>query len=213
MLVSLSDIKSYLGVSANTYDSFLNEQGQIISDAIEGYCGRKFLSASYIQTFWSDDYDDYVKELQLFHYPVTALTYVKEIDTDSSTEENVTTEIRLHKPSGKILYVSGFFRSSNKVTVSYTAGLAAVPSPIKSVLYSLIEERYNKKISGVQLNFGSDVQSISIPGTISIAFDYSLQANERKTAFGTILGNYINVLDAYRSERRITGSGTVGYVD
>jgi hypothetical protein len=77
---------------------------------------------------------------------------------------------------------------------------------------SIIEERYNKKKSGISLNFGSDVQRVSIAGTISVDFDYSLQSNERVSAYGTILGNYINVLDQYRSERVLTGSGMITYV-
>jgi len=76
----------------------------------------------------------------------------------------------------------------------------------------LVKERYNKHTSGIDLDFGSDIQSISIPGTISVAYDYSLQNNERKTAFGAILGNYVNTLDYFRSERPLIGSVRLEYV-
>jgi len=84
---------------------------------------------------------------------------------------------------------------------------------VRSVVYSLVEERYNKKLNGVNLNFGSDIQSVSIAGTISVQFDYSLESNTRKIGMGTILGNYVNVLDKYRSERVISGSGRLAYVE
>ena len=214
MLVSLADAKTYLGVSSATYDSFLTEQLTVISDAVEGYCGRKFEQAAYVQTFYDDDFENGAyEELPLFHYPVNTIAYVKEIDPDSNAETALTSNIRLHKPTGKIKYLEGYFHNGSKVEVSYNAGFATIPSPIRSVVLSLVEERYNRKISGVALSFGSDVQSIAIPGTISISFDYSLQANERKTAYGLIIGNYVNVLDPYRSERRVTGSIVVGYLD
>ena len=74
-------------------------------------------------------------------------------------------------------------------------------------------ERYNKKSSGVDLNFGSDVQRVSIPGAISIDFDYSLSNNERKSAYGVILGSNSNILDDWRSERSVIGSGKLEYVE
>jgi len=107
---------------------------------------------------------------------------------------------------------NNFFLEGNILEIVYVAGYAALPAPIKSVELSILEERYNKKKSGISLNFGSDVQRVSIAGTISVDFDYSLQSNERVSAYGTILGNYINVLDQYRSERVLTGSGMITYV-
>ncbi len=47
---------------------------------------------------------------------------------------------------------------------------------------------------------------------MSIDFDYTLQANERKTGFGMILGNYVNILDQYRSERPLIGAIKENYV-
>lgn len=208
MLVSLAEMKSYLNETTNTYDSFLTEQLTMISDAVEGYCGRKFLTASYVETFYCEDYKRPTKELSLFHYPLKTLTSVVQDGVD------ITTYIRKQLPYALLTYVDGVFFSAGarEIVATYSAGTDSTPGPVKSVVYSLVEERYNKKKSGVSLNFGSDVQSISIPGAISIQFDYSLQSNERKNAFGTLLGNYINVLDFYRSEKSVIGSGVVTYV-
>ena len=196
-----------MGITSSDYDDFLTLQGQLISDVIEDYCGRKFLAANYTQTFYKDDYEEFVNTLNLFHYPVNTVTSIIE------GTENITADVRVHKPTAKItLPESTFFSNDDSLVVVYNAGYSATPSAVLIVFYSILGELYTKKTSGIALNFGSDVQSISIPGTISVSFDYSLQSNERKAKFGTILGNYINSLDPYRSERVITGSGTVEYV-
>lgn len=209
MLVTLAEMKSYLGVqtSDTSHDTFLTEQINLISDVIEAYTRRVFSSASYAQTFYRTDFDQ-THELSLFHFPLVSVTSIVEDGTtlDSSL-------YRINKPTGIITRPDSYFFSCPVETVvTYTAGYAAIPSPIKSVVYTLVQERYNKKNSGVDLNFGSDVQRISIPGAISIDFDYSLSNNDRKTPFGTILGSQINVLDYYRSERSITGSGKLTYL-
>jgi hypothetical protein len=80
-------------------------------------------------------------------------------------------------------------------------------------MYELIEERYNKKVAGVALNFGSDVQRLSVPGVMSIDFDYTLQNNERDSKFGMFIKGYANVLDSFRSERSILADSIKdGYV-
>lgn len=210
MLISLTDLKNSLGITGSTYDSFLVEQEEIISQSVEGYCGRKFLVGNYVQTFYGEDYlDSDNSSLQLFHYPVVGNLTSIELDT-----VDISADVRVHKETSTLLSNSGFFQYGyGELIVEYTAGLATLPAPVASVITSLVEERYNKKLNGVSLNFGSDVQSISIPGTISVAFDYSLQSNDRKIAYGTILGNYVNVLDAYRSDRRIVGSGKMAFVE
>lgn len=204
MLVTLSDLKAYLGEATTTYDTFLTEQIGFFSDAIETYCGRKLLSASYVQTFYKQDYNIPQKNLLTYHYPLTAITHVKE-DTVAITN------YRAHTPTGTLTSDQYFLQCADILEISYTAGFATLPSPIRYAIYGLCEGVYNKRKSGVALNFGSDVQRISIPGTISIDFDYTLTANDRKNAFGNMLGSYLNVIDAYRSERSI-GSGTIAYV-
>lgn len=188
-----------------TYDTFLTEQITLISDSIEGYLGRILSTATYTQTFYREDYGE-TDELFLYHFPVQSITTIE-------ADAVAVTDYRLQKPIGLLSCRYGFFKGANVLEVEYEAGFTSTPTAIKHVVYSLVEERYNKKKTGVSLNFGSDVQRISIPGTISIDFDYTLQSNERKNAYGTFLGSYLNVLDSFRSERPIIGSGKVTYVD
>lgn len=209
MLIPLTEIKTYLGESSTTYDTFLTLQGEIISDAIEEYCNRKFLKANYVETFYFHEVGP-TNKLYLHHYPIVSLTSVEEVD--GSGNKVVVSGYRHHNPSGTITKSSGNFRSY-ATEVKYSAGYETLPPLIKSVLLNLIQERYNKKKSGVSLDFGSDVQRISIPGTISIDFDFSLENNTRKSHLGVILGNNANILDAFRSDRAVLGNVRLAYVD
>jgi hypothetical protein len=202
-------MKSYLGVTTTDYDTFLAEQLGVISEAVENYCGRIFAEDTYTQTFYSDERTAPEKYLYLFHYPVSSLTSVE------INEVDISDRVRLQGKTGKITShpIPFFARYEEELVVVYTAGYSTIPLTIQSVVKSLVEERYNKKVAGLDLNFGRDVQSISIPGTINVAFDYTLQANDRKNAFGILLGDYTNVLDFYRSERVLVGEIGTNYVE
>jgi hypothetical protein len=208
MIVTLAEMKAYLGITDSSQDAFLTEQLTFINEAVESYCARKFDLATYTQKFHYDDYRKSIKSLELYHYPLVSVTEIKEDDVVQDLAD-----YRVHNPTGKITANTGFFSSCQSIVeVTYQAGYSTIPATIKNVVYSVVEERYNRKQAGISLNFGADVQRIALSGVMSIDFDYSLMSNERKSAFGTILGNWLNVLDAYRSERIIIGSGVVTYV-
>ena len=227
-LVTLDNMKNYLSIPLGdlTQDAFLTSQINLMSETIENYCGRKFLTASYVQTFEAQDFEaNEIQKLYLFHYPIVTITEIKEVQQleDGSTDETIITsqEYNKHDPSARVTRTTlsngrmSWFTSygaASQVVITYDAGTTEAPLPIQDVVFSLVEERYNKKISGVSFDFGSDVQRVSIPGVMSIDFDYTLQSNERKSSFGMIIGNYANVLDPYRSEGRVVGRIKDNYV-
>jgi hypothetical protein len=194
-------MKTYLGITGSTYDAFLTEQLNLVSDTVEAYCRRKFELLDYVQTYY---YGDYIPSLNLQTsiFPATVITSVVEDGVTVSAAD-----YRVHKPSATIIRTAGMFFYAEETVVTYTAGYATIPTPIDSVVKTVVQERYNKKVSGVDLNFGSDVQRVSIPGTISIDFDYTLSNNDRKSAYGVILGSQVNVLDDWRSDRAVLGEG------
>lgn len=208
MLDTLSNVKSRLNITGTQYDDFLTAQITLVSDTIEAYLRRKVKSQTWTQHFYKTDYRRCLM-MQLFCYPVSAVASIIE---DGATLDSA--NYRLHKPTGSVLRLdnSPFFWATETI-VTYTAGWAAVPNPILSVLDSVVQERYNKQSSGVSLNFGSDVQRISIPGSISIDFDFSLKNNQRTSYFGEILGSNLNILDQYRSERAILGESKLIYLN
>lgn len=207
MLDTLSNVKSRLGITGSSDDTFLTSQITLISDVIEAYCRRKFAAANWVQTFYRDEYQQ-SKMLELFHYPLNSVASIEEDGVELDTDY-----YRLHKGTARIIRTEGAFFRAEETVVTYNAGLSAVPTPVLSVLDSLVGERYNKRKSGIDMNFGSDVQRISIPGAISIDFDYTLSNNDRVSQFGSILGNNMNILDAYRSERAVLGGGSLVYIE
>lgn len=205
MLVSLDDIQTYLGLTdseLNEYEDFLVQQEKFLSSTVQNYCGRLFSTpANWKQTFYLSDFDNTnrVKEIFLYHYPVNSITEIKEGD-------ETITDYRMQS-DGRIVRTDGYenrkywFLDDNKLEVTYNAGYAATPDEVALVILNLIEERYNKKKAGINVNFGNNVQSVAIPGVMNIQFDYTLQSNERSVRFGMILGDWVNVLDHFRTER------------
>lgn len=219
MLVSLADMKTYLGVSGTTYDDFLTQQIKLISEAIEMYCNRSFSLKSFKQTFYKEQLMDcgiYKPQVMLYHFPINTLIEVKKV-TSSGEELVDLSTLRVHKPSSIIdaRDESKYFTYRCDLEVKYSAGFSDsnMPEVVKNVVYSLVGERYNKKLNGIDLGFGSDVQSISVPGVINIAYDYTLESNSKDSPFGIILGNYTNSLDYLKSERTILGSGELYYLE
>lgn len=220
-LVLLDDVKTRLGIPLgdNQYDDFLNQQITFVSATIEDYCGRKFNKATYTQTFY---YDEVVQKsipkdkLFLFHYPIDVLT---SIEVDGEVQD--VSDYRLNKTNASLIKTNSgrrveFFNGCDDVVVIvYDAGYdqADIPVIIQEVCYGIIGERFNKHKLGIDVNFGSDVQRLSIPGTISIDFDYSLETNSRSRRHGNVIGNYANQLDPFRSERVIVGDIEEKYLE
>jgi hypothetical protein len=207
MLVSLADMKAYLGIVGTSDDTFLTEQLTLVSEAIENYCGRIFNAGSYVQRFYREEYPNDFSRFKTAQYPIKTITSIE-------ADGVAITDFRFLKPSGQIFrnLGQGFFGCADELVVTYDAGFDTIPGPLSMAVKSIVEERYNKKKAGISLNFGSDVQSVSIPGTISVQFDYTLEANSRARGFGALFGNFTNVIDRYRSERAVL-TGENEYVD
>lgn len=224
-LVTLADMKTYLGETTTDYDVFLQEQLDLYSSTIENYCGRVFSLTSYTQTYYKSDFEqDSGKKLVLYHFPSPTITSIQEITSVEGVDTNtVTLDTYQYRPNnniGTILKINAgivehWFSSlgyEDRVEVVYSAGYTTIPLEIDATVKQLVAEKYEKKKSGIPLNLGPDVQSIAIPGVLNIAYDYSLQANERKNKFGMLIGNYANVLDSFRSERALLGEVRENYV-
>jgi len=224
-LVTLADMKTYLGEATATYDTFLQAQLDLYSSVVENYCGRVFTSTAYTQTYYKSDFTEPLsKSLVLYHFPATTITSVKEITSaegvDTATTTLETYEFRTNSNLGTVLRLDtgipfdwfAYLGFDDIVEVAYTAGYTTLPLEIDAVIKQLVAEKYEKEKSGIPLNLGPDVQSIAIPGVVNIAYDYSLQANERKNKFGMLIGNYANVLDSFRSERALLGEVRENYV-
>lgn len=208
MFVTLQQMKDYLGETGSTYDTFLTLQIKFISGTIEQYCARKFEMTDYKETFYGDEKGD-TDNLIAFHFPI------KEITAISRDGSPFLGQYRIEPDLGYVISEKEKWFGSweEKVIIEYSAGYEEIPDPLLYVVYNWVAEKYNRKKIGIETNFGTDVQRISIPGALSLDFDYTLNTNERSNAFGNILGNYINVVDPYRSERVIMGKPGRVYVE
>lgn len=222
MLVTLSEMKTFLGITGSVHDDFLTQEINAVTSAANGYCGRVLNQATYTQRyfeqFYPNSYDR--KVLWTYHYPIISITSIEKITKDNdgnetavayaSTErltEDKIGRIYLTQKNGEFLrWFEDFSGSGKEIRIQYSAGYQTIPEDIKKAVYSIVQESYNQKVSELPLGFGNNVQRLSVPGVGSIDFDYTLQANERKIAWGMILGNWVNVFDSYRSERVLTGA-------
>jgi len=216
MLVTLAELKAYLGIVTTDYDAFLTEQIKLVSEAIEMYCNRSLMKRKFKQTFYRED-TGYVNlpmaQLMLYHYPIISIDSITSVTSSGSNIINLNS-FKIHKPTAIIRNKRDFFNLfCGDMEVIFTAGYDPMPEVVKNAVYSLVGEAYNKKKSGIDLSFGSDVQSISIPGVINIAYDYTLENNDSDSTFGVLLGNYRNSLDYLRSERTVLGSSQLEYIE
>ena len=219
MLVTLDEMKDHLGITDNTYDDFLTEQLTLMSSVVENYCKRQFKRQNYTQEFLREDFNrEFIGELYLYHYPLNSIISFQitdDEDVDNSEAEDVGFLYRFFEATGLVRSIrrSDMFSSSHsKLVISYNAGYSIIPPEITYVVKTLVEQQYNKKTAGISLDFGSDVQGVTIPGTIQVQYDFTLDNNSSAKAFGAILGNTTNILDMFRSERKMIGTFREGYV-
>lgn len=218
MLVSLSDIKDYLGIVDGSQDSYLTSELLLFTEAIENYCNRKFEVATYVEKIHHRDFYN-TRDHYLYHFPVVNVISAIEKAKD---EDDITLVTLVNKRTGKLNivddneYLTGLFVNTGRsgyMEITYDAGYSTVPLEIQEAVKMLIQARYNKKNSGVDFNFGSNVQRVSVPGVMGIDFDYTLSTNERTNKYGMILGDYQNIFDNYRSERTLIGDSEITYLD
>ena len=217
-LVSLADLKDYLGIADNSQDDYLNSEIALFDETVLNYCNRIFEQTTVTETIYYDDFKD-EKDHFLYHFPIISITSITEKHPDQS--DVLVTDYRVNKRLGSIELVNSYNQKSwlfqnyalgASLDIVYEAGYTSVPLEIQEAIKSLIQVRYNKKQSGVDLNFGNNVQRISIPGVMGIDFDYTLNNNQRTNRYGMLLGDYLNVFDVYRSERIIIGDRTEIYL-
>src|SRR3990167_5512561 len=137
MLVSLANMKTYLGISVTTYDTFLTEQLNLISDVVEAYCRRTFSETDYIQTYYGDECLYTKRHVQTFQFPLITVAMVEEDGVELDLEE-----YRIHFPTGTLTKKNGYFLKADTTIITYSAGYEIIPTPIQAVVKSLVEERY-----------------------------------------------------------------------
>ncbi len=173
-LTNLSKIKSFLGIDDTDSDELFNDLINSISDFIENFCGRRFISTVYEVAEGSDtaeyfDGDDIVENIYLKNYPITELSKVEYNSGTFSTpdwHEYDADDYSYDAKAGIITFEGGVRGGKQNIRVSYTAGYETIPHDIELAANKLIAKSFNKRKSegvtgegagGANINWGDFV--------------------------------------------------------
>jgi len=135
-LCTRKQVKDYLNItgSNSTSDNLINDLINRISTAFESYCGRTFISASYVE------YYDGGGESELFcdKYPVTAVSEINEdADWAWSTSTVIASASYRIADERSVVYDGVFGTGRQSIKITYVAGYSTTPDDL---LQAAIEE-------------------------------------------------------------------------
>ena len=104
-LVTVSDYKTYAGISSNTRDSAINNLKSQVSTLIKTYCGRSFID--YYSTAQTEYFDTVKGESSIFPTELPILEVLQLFERDSSKTDKQTVELNLADSNNYYLLSSG----------------------------------------------------------------------------------------------------------
>lgn len=144
-LLTVTQYKSYRGITGNTEDTRLNIIVPSVSTLIRNYCGRSFLdyvSTDKVDTFsmkWSQNV------IFLSEIPIISIVSVEELESEESSNYVTLTnnQYKVDTFLDAIYRIENGRREDypegiNSVRVTYRAGYAALPSDLKLAVTDLI---------------------------------------------------------------------------
>lgn len=170
-LITLTEYKTYAGISGSGNDTALQVLIDAAIDAIERFCGRD--AGGFESGTKTEYYDGNASEyLMLKSWPVTAVTSVKTLSSDSLTLTTMdSTSYRIHNSRnlvrtgvrrGRFVYEDfavgeipdllpafdvqpQFQEGLGNVQVVYTGGFTTVPSSLKLACYRLADMMWSNR--------------------------------------------------------------------
>ena len=104
-LVTVSDYKTYAGISSNTRDATINNLKSQVSTLIKTYCGRSFID--YYSTEKTEYFDTVKGESSIFPTELPILEVSQLFERDSSKTDKQTVELNLADSDNYYLLSSG----------------------------------------------------------------------------------------------------------
>lgn len=159
-LVTLADVKIFLGISGSTKDALLNLLIDQASTLIESLCDVTFSSTAYTELIDGNG----TREILLRHSPVITFTSLEKrtaFDNTDSWETIATSDYWVETDSGKVTKTSSYAdwdvvhkdpSLSDEMTfdygkqnyrATYTAGYATIPNDIQMAVMTVISSFYN----------------------------------------------------------------------
>lgn len=151
MLIQIEELKQHIDLNTNEYDPVLEIYADAISDFIRNYLGRPIEIEAITEYLNGDDLSDQVHlasfpmvidetdHLFTFQYatgPYSDLTW-NDFDADSYQVDD---EIG-------IIYADTMYAGRKNIKVTYYAGYATVPNPIKLASMKLVAKVFNSRKS------------------------------------------------------------------
>ena len=124
-LISLNEAKQFLKLTVNTEDDLVGDTVNAVSDWINKYCDRKFLSAERTEYYNGNG----TSELALKNFPVTAIgsLYDDPLRAFGASTLIPSTDYILDGNAGLVQLFNGhtnFFEGFQNIKITYTAGYA-----------------------------------------------------------------------------------------
>jgi len=187
---TLTDIKSYLGITTPADDAYLTLVLAAVIQAVEEYCQRAFPEAEVFQTLVHvDDTDTFL----LKHYPVSAVSLVVANGTTFG-ESDYTLDGDLG-----LLYLT--ISRSGDFEFTYTGGYDPIPPMVDYVIKEAVKTVYSNRDTDSELG---PIKSERVDGATTLAYfapeDY-VSSGGGSSLTPKILSPYANLLDTFRSER------------
>jgi hypothetical protein len=190
MLISLEEIKAYLGIDPGdtSNDAYLTAQILASTAMVERYCGREFEQIATEQLIYNPR-----RTLNLTRFPLVSL--------EAITGEYTTISIdnyKLDKLNGRLLptHLVGYYGDC-WINIEYTGGYLPeeLPADLKSVLMDLVASRYYNQ--GVDIS--KPVKSEKVDGIGSTT--YAVDGNGSTGGFGNWgIEQFSGILDLYKIE-------------
>ena len=178
-LVTVDNAKDFLGITNGDSDSLLEMLINQMTDYIETYCDRRFITTTYTDV----EYDGTgTYELQLEQYPVITFTQLEvnnAVDNTDSWSDVDTDDYWVDNDNGIITKTSLFASGKCRYRVTYEGGYASIPHDLQFACLVLVSEFFNKRKA-------MGVKSETL-GDHSIQFEGIMRENK---TIQTILANY-----------------------
>lgn len=162
LFVSLTDAKSFIGVTGSSDDVLLGSMLDAACQNIETWCAALIAQRTVTETIYPLDSD--ITNLVLMHAPVIALTSVT---IDGVVQSN--SDYFLGKASGFLRRVDGAYISGTQITVVYTTGYATTPPPIVEATKEYVRDIYKgrARVSGIKQEALANVASVTYSDSVA----------------------------------------------
>lgn len=173
-VVSLTDAKAYLNITATTSDEELRRFLDVITDAGEQYTGRVFGRRTITETL-----SGRVPTLALSHCPILSITSVVESGVTLTTDDYALSSAAggvLARTSGTQL--RNWTVGTNNITVVYVAGYATQPPTDVAGAWAMLDHLWSTQRGTIRGMGGGDewnpAASFSIPRRVQELWDLNV---------------------------------------